>query len=111
MGQLIAFPTSRRTESARPGVALERRTESARGDVALERRTESARRDVALTRRAMALELLYGLTYALGLFLAAPVLALVALAGLYDGEMLVSAGALVLLAAVLPLANAARRRV
>jgi hypothetical protein len=78
MGQLIAFPTSRRTESA---------------------------------RRRMALELLYGLTYALGLFLAAPVLTLVVLAGIYDGELLVSAGALVLLAAVLPLANAARRRV
>jgi hypothetical protein len=59
----------------------------------------------------MALEVLYGLAYALGYFLVTPVLVLVVLAGAFDGELAVSAGALVLLAVVIPLATAARRSI
>jgi hypothetical protein len=59
----------------------------------------------------MALEVLCGLTYALGLFLFTPVLALVALGGIFAGEPLTSLGALALLALVWPLTAAARRRV
>lgn len=87
MGQLIAFPTPTRQAPARPPAAA------------------------APQRGRMALELLYGLTYALGLFLAAPVLVLVAFDGVFAGEPLTSLGALVLLALVLPLAAAARKRV
>jgi hypothetical protein len=97
MGQLIAFPTSHETARANP------RSDSL-SDPAWRRRSRPP-------RRVAALELLYGLTYALGLFLAAPVLVLVVFDGLFAGEPLTSLGAAVLLALVLPLAAAARRRV
>jgi hypothetical protein len=61
-------------------------------------------------RVEMALELLYGLTYALGFFLVTPVLALVVLGGIFAGEPLTSLGALALLGVVWPLTAAARRR-
>jgi hypothetical protein len=93
MGQLIAFPPTRQPVR-RPRAQAAPRERAARPQ-----------------RPRPALELLYGLTYALGLFLAAPVLVLVAFDGVFAGEPLTSLGALVLLALVLPLAAAARRRV
>jgi hypothetical protein len=60
-------------------------------------------------RQAM-LQAVYGLVYVVGFFLALPVLVLVAVGGIFAGEPLTSAGALVLLAALWPLVAAARRR-
>jgi hypothetical protein len=70
-----------------------------------------ARQRPAHPHRAAALQLVYVLAYVLGFFLVGPVLALVALSGLFVGEPLTSAGALVLLALLWPLCAAARRRI
>lgn len=61
-------------------------------------------------RRQAALQVAYGLAYVLGFFLVGPVLVLVVLGGVFAGEPLTSAGAVVLLAALWPLVAAARRR-
>jgi hypothetical protein len=60
--------------------------------------------------RQAALQVAYGLVYVLGFFLAGPVLVLAAVGGVFAGEPLTSAGALVLLAALWPVVAAARRR-
>jgi hypothetical protein len=106
MGQLIAFPTS--LENARANPRSDSPSDPARRPP---RRVAVEAAPRKRERPRPALELLYGLTYALGLFLAAPVLVLVAFDGVFAGEPLTSLGALVLLALVLPLAAAARRRV
>jgi hypothetical protein len=67
-------------------------------------------RSVEHPHRRAAAQLVYGLAYVLGFFLAGPVLALAAVGGVFAGEPLTSAGALVLLAALWPVVVAARRR-